>query len=248
MFMMIIGVIGLPSVMKSSSANLYQSVSAQPAAGSKQRPNILVIVGDDLGYSDIGSFGSEISTPNLDMIAKDGKVLTDYHTAPTCSPARVALLSGVDWHIGGIGTMYELIAKNQVGKPGYETYINDRVVTVAELLRDAGYNTMQSGKWHLSGNGGQPGTFPYDRGFSNAFTLLQDGANHFNDREYVPGWKVTFVANDTKVARPGNNTMYSNTLYTDKLLEFFNKTHLENKPFFAYLAFQASSHSIHGSA
>ena len=175
-------------------------------------------MGDDLGYSDIGSFGSEISTPNLDMIAKDGKVLTDYHTAPTCSPARVALLSGVDWHIGGIGTMYELIAKNQVGKPGYETYINDRVVTVAELLRDAGYNTMQSGKWHLSGNGGQPGTFPYDRGFSNAFTLLQDGANHFNDREYVPGWKVTFVANDTKVARPGNNTMYSNTLYTDKLL------------------------------
>lgn len=113
MFMMIIGVIGLPSVMKSSSANLYQSVSAQPAAGSKQRPNILVIVGDDLGYSDIGSFGSEISTPNLDMIAKDGKVLTDYHTAPTCSPARVALLSGVDWHIGGIGTMYELIAKTR---------------------------------------------------------------------------------------------------------------------------------------
>ena len=69
-------------------------------------------------------------------------------------------MTGVDWHIGGIGTMYELIAPNQVGKPGYETYINDRVVTVAELLRDAGYNTMQSGKWHLSGHGHQPGTTP----------------------------------------------------------------------------------------
>ena len=78
-------------------------------------------MGDDFGYSDIGAFGSETSTPNLDALAKDGKVLTDYHTAPTCSPARVAFLTGVDWHVGGIGTMYELIAQNQVGKPGYET-------------------------------------------------------------------------------------------------------------------------------
>src|SRR6476620_4280390 len=96
-----------------------------------KRPNFLVIVGDDFGYSDIGAFGSEISTPNLDMLAKDGKILTNYHTAPTCSPARVSLLTGVDYHIAGIGTMFENIAENQIGKPGYETYINDKVVTVA---------------------------------------------------------------------------------------------------------------------
>ena len=154
------------------------------AQNSENKPNFLVIVGDDFGYSDIGAFGSEISTPNLDAIAKDGKVLTNYHTAPTCSPARVALLTGVDWHVGGIGTMYELIADNQVGQPGYETYINDRVVTVAELLKDAGYNTMMSGKWHLSGHGYQPGTSPYERGFSNVLTLLEDGSNHFNSAEY----------------------------------------------------------------
>jgi arylsulfatase A-like enzyme len=229
--------VSLASVLSLIVTDINRLAFAQSSAGG-EKPNFLVIVGDDLGYSDIGPFGSEISTPNLDMIANDGKVLTDYHTAPTCSPGRVALLTGVDWHVGGIGTMYELIVPNQVGKPGYETYINDRVVTVAELLRDAGYNTMQSGKWHLSGEGGHPGTFPYDRGFSNAFTLLQDGGNHYNDREYVPGWPVTFVANDTKVDRPGNGTVYSNTLYTDKLLEFFNKTSSENKPFFAYLAFQ----------
>ena len=117
-----------------------------------------------LATSDIGSFGSEISTPNLDAIAEDGKILTDYHTAPTCSPARVSLLTGVDWHVGGIGTMYELIADNQVGQPGYETYINDKVVTVAELLRDAGYKTLMSGKWHLSGHGYENGTSPYERG------------------------------------------------------------------------------------
>jgi arylsulfatase A-like enzyme len=214
--------------------------SAGYAQAPDGRPNFLVIVGDDFGYSDIGAFGSEISTPNLDSIAADGKVLTDYHTAPTCSPARVSLLTGVDWHIGGIGTMYELIADNQVGKPGYETYINDKVVTVAELLRDAGYNTIQSGKWHLSGHGYQPGTSPYERGFSNAFTLLEDGSNHYSSAEYVPGWSVTFMENKTKVDRPGNGTLFSNALYTDKLLELFNKTASEDKPFFAYLAFQVA--------
>ena len=165
--------------------------------------------------------------------------MTNYHTAPTCSPARVALLTGVDWHVGGIGTMYELIADNQVGKQGYETYINDRVVTVAELLKDAGYNTMMSGKWHLSGHGYQPGTSPYERGFSNVLTLLEDGSNHFNSAEYLPGWSVTFMANATKVPRPQNGT-FDTTMYTDQLLGFFKKTESEKKPFFAYLAFQVA--------
>lgn len=209
------------------------------AQNPEKKPNFLVIIGDDFGYSDIGAFGSEIATPNLDVIAKDGKVLTNYHTAPTCSPARVSLLTGVDWHVGGIGTMYELIADNQVGKPGYETYINDRVVTVAELLKDAGYNTMMSGKWHLSGHGYQPGTSPYERGFSNVLTLLEDGSNHFNSAEYVPGWSVTFMANTTKVPRPQNGT-FEAEMYTDQLLGFFKKTESEKKPFFAYLAFQVA--------
>ena len=222
----------MPPLMKSSQSAFAQSADAK-------KPNFLVIMGDDFGYSDIGSFGSEISTPNLDALAKEGKVLTDYHTAPTCSPARVALMTGVDWHIGGIGTMYELIADNQVGKPGYETYINDRVVTVAELLRDAGYNTLQSGKWHLSGHGHQPGTTPWDRGFTNALTLLEDGSNHFNNLPYVPGWSVTFTENATNAPRPENGT-FDTTMYTNKLLEFFKKTESEKKPFFAYLAFQVA--------
>lgn len=116
----------------------YAQPSTDGENGMDTRPNIMLFIGDDFGYSDIGAFGSEISTPNLDTLAKDGKILTNYHTVPVCSPARVALLTGVDHHIGGIGSMYELIAQNQVGKHGYETWINDRVVTVAELLKDAG--------------------------------------------------------------------------------------------------------------
>ena len=236
---LIIGLIGLTSLTTSTSMN--QSVFAQaPALGQDQRPNIMLIVGDDFGWSDIGAFGSEISTPNLDQLAKEGRIGMNYHTAPTCSPARDALLTGVDWHIGGLGNMYELIADNQIGKPGYETYLNDKVVTVQELLRDAGYNTMQSGKWHLSGNQTPftPGTSPYDRGFQNAFTLVGDSANHFNNGSIFPGGHTTFIENDTVVQRP--NGTFSNDLYTDKMIEYLNKTQGDGKPFFGYLAFQVA--------
>ena len=123
----------------SSSPIVYGQTIAntQNSSNNNSLPNFLVIVGDDLGFSDIGAFGSEISTPNLDKLANEGKILTNYHIMPVCSPARVSLLTGVDNHIGGIGTMYENIAPNQVGKPGYETYINNKVVTISELLKDA---------------------------------------------------------------------------------------------------------------
>ena len=203
------------------------------------RPNIMLFLGDDFGYSDIGAFGGEISTPNLDNLAKDGKILTNYHTVPVCSPARVALLTGVDHHIGGIGSMYELIAENQIGKPGYETWINDRVVTVAQLLRDSGYHTYLSGKWHLSGNHFENGTWPYDKGFEQSLTLLNGGANHFNDFPETPLEKITFAENDKIIPRPGNKTLYSNELYTDKMIEFL-KNITDGKPFFAYLSFQVA--------
>ena len=111
-------------------------------------------------------------------------------------------------------------------------------MTVAELLRDAGYNTLKSGKWHLSGHGHQPGTTPYDRGFSNALTLWKMG-QIISILQYVPGWSVTFTENATNAPRPENGT-FDTTMYTNKLLEFFKKTESEKKPFFAYLAFQVA--------
>ena len=243
----IIGLIVIPPL--TATPDLNRTVLAQSTAlpGEDQRPNIMLIVGDDFGWSDIGAFGSEISTPNLDQLAKEGRIGMNYHTAPTCSPARDALLTGVDWHIGGLGNMYELIADNQAGipfgsgnKPGYETYLNDKVVTVQELLRDAGYNTLQSGKWHLSGNQTPftPGTSPYDRGFQYAYTLVGDSANHFNNGSIFPGGHTTFIENDTVVNRP--NGTFSNELYTDKMIEYINKTQGDGKPFFGYLAFQVA--------
>jgi len=196
-------------------------------------------MGDDLGYSDIGSFGSEIHTPNLDSIAKQGMILTNYHTLPTCSPARVALLTGVDNHIGGLGSMSETLVPNQIGKPGYEGYINHKVVTIAELLRDAGYDTMMTGKWHLSGHGYHNGTTPYDRGFQDSFSLLEGGANHFNSEPEVVSGSVTFVHNNAIVPRP-DNTTYSSDLYTNTLIDQLKKVQGDGRPLFMYLAFQTA--------
>ena len=134
-----------------------------------KRPNFLIIVADDLGFSDLGAFGGEIATPNLDRLAFDGLRLTDFHTAPTCSPTRSMLLTGTDHHIAGIGTMAEALTPELIGKPGYEGYLNDRVVALPELLREAGYQTLMSGKWHL---GLTAERAPHARGFERSFSLL----------------------------------------------------------------------------
>ena len=141
-----------------------------------QRPNFLVILADDLGFSDIGAFGGEINTPNLDALANNGLRLTDFHTAPTCSPTRSMLLTGTDHHIAGIGTMAEALTPDLIGKPGYEGHLNDRVVALPELLREAGYQTLMSGKWHL---GLTAELAPHARGFERSFSLLPGAANHY---------------------------------------------------------------------
>jgi arylsulfatase len=165
--------------------------------------------------------------------------LTNYYTHPVCSPARSTFLTGVDNHIAGIGTMFENIAPNQVNKTGYETFITDRVVTVAELLRDAGYDTLLSGKWHLSGKGYHEGTGAADRGFDQSFTLLESGANHFTYDPYYPGGVTTFIENGKIVEKP-NGTQFSNEFYTDKMIDFIKESKENNKPFFGYLAFQVA--------
>ena len=121
----------------------FAGSGAATAADAPRRPNIVVILGDDLGYADLGSFGSEIRTPNLDSLAKTGVRFTNFYTNPSCSPTRATLLSGVDTHRNGLGNMDEWTAPNQRGAVGYEGYLNDRVATLPQLLRDAGYTVVR---------------------------------------------------------------------------------------------------------
>ena len=118
-----------------------------------QRPNFLVIVADDLGYTDCGCYGSEIQTPNIDSLAEDtagGLRFTSFHVAAACSPTRAMLMTGTDHHITGLGQLSEFVRNSPAhqGKPGHEGYLNDRVVALTELLRDGGNHTIMSGKWH----------------------------------------------------------------------------------------------------
>ena len=148
------------------------------AERSRTRPNILLIMVDDVGYTDIGSFGGEIETPNIDHLAKRGTRFSNFHTSVSCSPTRSMKMTGTDNHIAGLGNMSELITPEQRGKPGYEGHLNSRVVTLAEVLRDGGYHTYMAGKWHL---GDELEHLPAARGFERSFSMLQGGASHWND-------------------------------------------------------------------
>jgi len=121
-----------------------------PVQAQVKRPNIVIILGDDLGFADMGAFGSEIKTPNLDGLAKEGVRFANFYTHASCSPTRSILLSGVDTHLNGLGNMDEWTAPNQWGVDGYEGVLNNRVVTLPQLLRDAGYHTYMAGMFALA--------------------------------------------------------------------------------------------------
>lgn len=203
-------------------------------ATAADRPNFLVIVADDLGWADLGSFGSEIRTPSLDAMAARGLTLTNFRVAPTCSPTRAMLLTGVDNHLAGLGTMDSVQAPNQVDSRNYQAQLHDDVVTVAEALVDTGYATLMVGKWHLAVSEDQ---YPHQRGFDRSFSLLQGGASHFGDRLPLhQGYSVDYLEDGEPVGLPDN--FYSSISYTDKAIQYLDELDA-GRPFFAYVAYTA---------
>src|SRR5690606_14515058 len=207
--------------------------SVDPVPEPAKRPNIVFILADDLGYADVGAFGSEIPTPNLDRLAKSGMMLTDFHTSMTCSPTRAMLMAGMDNHRAGLGVMGVPTREEQKGKPGYEGHLNFRVAALPELLTDAGYNSYMVRKWHL---GATPETGPAARGFRRVFASV-DGAAHLGpwdwrgpqDAQFFDGNELVTVGED----------WYSTRDYTKKMLGYIEQDRVEGKPFFAYMAYTA---------
>ena len=219
-----------------ASLAFASALTSPLAARTPARPDFLLIVADDLGWSDLGAFGGEIATPNLDAIANSGVRFTGFHTAPTCSPTRSMLLSGVDNHQAGLGSMAETLQPDQTGRPGYEGYLNDRVASVAELLRQGGYRTLMAGKWHL---GLTPERGPAARGFDRSYALLQGLGNHFgadqNDAWKAIGAAPTYRDNGKVVPYPQGR--FSADYFTDRLIGFLEEGARDKRPFFAYLPY-----------
>ena len=212
------------------------------AQETQRRPNIVILLADDMGYSDLGSFGSEIQTPNLDNLAKEGTRFTNFYTHASCSPTRSMLLSGVDTHLNGLGNMNEWTAPNQTGVPGYEGHLNTQVATLPQLLKQSGYHTYMVGKWHM---GKSPELIPAARGFERDFSLLDGAGSYWDMTNFTAASPKSTYTEDGKYLTELTGDFYATKTYTDKLIGFIEDSRKDGKPFFAYVAHQAPHDPYH---
>ena len=215
------------------------AVVEAPIANAKEidarAPNIVLILADDLGFTDIAPFGSEINTPTISALAEAGVSFTNYHTAANCAPARAMLLTGVDAHLAGVPNIPEMLAPEQMRYPHYQGVLGSNVVTVATLLEGAGYHTYMAGKWHL---GSSAGLLPSQRGFERTVALADSGADNWEQRPYIPLYDDAHWFADGEPYRLPED-FYSSRFLVDKTIEFIDSNVADERPFFAYLPFQA---------
>lgn len=213
-----------------AATSLWLSPGAQAA-----RPNVVLVVADDLGFSDIAPYGSEIETPTLSALADDGVRFSNYHTAASCAPTRGMLLTGVDSHRNGVPNIPETIPPDQAAHAHYSGSLGHNVVTVASLLQTAGYHTYMAGKWHL---GKAPDQLPYRRGFERTVTMADTGADNWEQKPYLMIYeKANWFADGEPFTLPED--FYSSRFLVDKTIEFISSNAEDGQPFFAYLPFQA---------
>lgn len=217
---------------------LATALQVQPAPAEAQedkRPNILLILADDLGYTDLGHYGSEISTPALDTLASEGISFSNFHAAANCAPSRAMLMTGVNNHIAGVATIPEMVPPELKDHPAYQGVLSHNAVTIASLLNDAGYHTYLSGKWHL---GNEPDLRPFNRGFERTFMLADSGADNWEQRPYLPLYdKANWYLDGEETTLPED--FYSSRNLVDMLISFIDSNRGDGQPFFAYLPLQA---------
>ena len=218
-----------------STANTATSETADPTAPSTVRPNIVLLLADDLGFSDLASYGSEISTPSLDALANQGVRFSNFHVAANCAPTRAMLMSGVNNHRAGVGNIIEMIPDEFRDSPSYQGTLSKNVITVATLLKDTGYHTYMAGKWHL---GHTPELLPSARGFERTVALADSGADNWQQKPYLPIYdQANWFADGQRYELPED--FYSSKFLVDKTIEFIDSNADSSAPFFAYVPFQA---------
>ncbi len=240
-------VILLASCAEQPEDNQLTTVAETPTI----KPNILLLVADDTAFGDIGAYGSEVHTPNMNKIADAGIRFTNYHVSPVCSVTRSMLFTGNDNIEVGLGAFDYSVYPPTRGKKGYETYLTEDAVTISELLNDDGYEVYKSGKWHLGGEEAG-GKGPLEWGFTKEFGILSGGSNHWNDFAMTPDFKdpnglnvkrkEDWTLNGQPYDRPEG--VYSGEIYTNQMLEFIKDGAQQKKPWFAYMAFTTAHFPI----
>lgn len=215
---------------------------ADAAGTTPAKPNIIVIMSDDMGYSDIGAYGGEIRTPNLDALAKDGVRFTQFYNTARCCPSRAALLTGLYPHRAGIGYMLQ-----NTPHPGYSTNLSSETVTMAEALKPAGYRTYAVGKWHVTHSNKEDYAFahwPLQRGFEKYYGIIGGSASFFDPATLARGNELISSRNDPEY-KPDN--YYITDAFTDNTIKFIDEHQKESpdKPFFVYLTYTAAHWPLH---
>jgi len=201
--------------------------SCQEEEQMAERPNIIVILADDMGYSDLGCMGSEIKTPNMDALANDGLLFTNFYNTSRCCPSRASLLTGLYQHRAGVGAM-----NHDLGTPSYQGYLNDKCVTIAEVLEENDYYTIMSGKWHV---GDERSQWPDKRGFQEFYGIPKGGGLYFYPSEFID--RPIYRNNDQVFPDP--ESFYTTDNFTDEAIQFIKNGEEKDKPFFLYLAYIA---------
>jgi arylsulfatase/uncharacterized sulfatase len=239
------GAAALLAAAKVLAAAAMLALPSQAAAAA--RPNIVLIVADDLGYTDLGSYGGEIRTPNLDALAAEGTRFASFHVAGECSPTRAMLLTGLNSHRSGVGAMRESVPREFEGKPGYLTVLDRKVVTLSSLLQRGGYRTYAVGKWHV---GKESYNLPPARGFDRSLVQGDSGSDNWDPAQrYLALTDRVYWFEDGAPARMPKE-YYSTSFFVDKALEYLQQDWATRsstsslrdgpQPFFLYLAFQAN--------
>ena len=211
------------------------SINVLVAAEVPRRPNIVFLLADDLGYTDIAPYGSEVNTPTLAALADTGIRFSNFHTAANCAPSRAMLLTGVSNHLAGVPNIPEMLSPEQKLAENYQGVLGDNVVTIATLLEDAGYHTYMAGKWHL---GSESNKLPSRRGFERTVALMDSGADNWEQRPYLPIYEAAnWFADGERFDLPED--FYSSRFLIDKTIEFIASNLADGQPFFAYVPFQA---------
>ncbi len=210
------------------------SLNAQ-VDGNNDSPNIVLILVDDMGLMDLGVYGGEAQTPNIDSLAQKGVMFTNLHASPVCAPSRAMLMTGSDSHIAGVANLPEMLPKKYLEAEGYEGVLNDNVQTIATRLKEHNYNTYIAGKWHL---GHDENTLPNARGFDRSIIFGGSGADNYSEGGYLPFKpEVKWFADGKETSLPDD--FYSSEFYIDQMISFHNDEQNLSNPFFAFLSFQA---------